>query len=191
MSKGLNPVLIFVRGMPGSGKSYLADALKKALKPENVLMLDPDRIDFNDPNYKDFSISQAAEGLDEKIHAFRWLRTTAYKGIANHKVIIWNQPFTDEGIMQRLATHLEDYAKEHKVDLPVMMVEVNVDPDLARVRVSQRKQKGGHGPSDSVLEARIAAHKSFAHNFMTVAVDGDAEISSSVAKVIKVLNDLR
>jgi thymidylate kinase len=192
MNTESNPVLVFVRGMPGSGKSYLADALAKSLGSENIMMLDPDHIDFDSQAYKDLSKSLSAEGLDEKIHPFRWLRTSAYGGITDHKVIIWNQPFTDEGIFSRLVTHLQDYAKERQVNLPVLLVEVDIDPAVAKARIIKRKQVGGHGPSEKTLKSRIAGYKSYANEgIKTVTVQGEADIAESVAKVSKVLDELR
>lgn len=192
MSQENKPVLVFVRGMPGSGKSYLAAALEKALGKENVLMLDPDKIDLTAHDYTEFSKFLTAEGLDEKIHPFRWLRTSAYGGIKAHNIIIWNQPFTNEGVFNRLISHLQDYAQEHQIDLPVLVVEVKIDPTVAKDRVNQRKLDGGHGPSENTLNKRIADHKSYVgESFITVTVEGDADVSTSVAKVTKVLNQLR
>lgn len=192
MNKDTKPVLVFVRGLPGSGKSYLAQALEKSLGKDNVTMLDPDNIDFASKEYNEFSKSLSAEGLDEKIHPFRWLRTTAYGGITGHKVIIWNQPFTIVDIFKRLITHLQEYAVEHQIDLPVLIVEVEIDPVVAKERVVKRMQKGGHGPSDNTLANRIADYKSYANEgYKTVVVKGDADISDSVTKVNKVIDELR
>ena len=192
MSDKTNPVLVFVRGMPGSGKSYLADTLVNSLGKDKVVLLDPDHIDLTSQEYVDFSKSLSKEGLDEKIHPFRWLRTTAYGGITAHKIIIWNQPFTIVDIFKRLVTHLQDYATEHQIELPVLLVEVEVDPALAKTRVNQRKQNGGHGPSERTLDNRIADYKSYDNEgYKVVKVDGNGDISKSATDIIKVLDELR
>lgn len=86
MSQTNNPALVFIRGIPGSGKSYLAEALEKSLGSENVIMLDPDKIDLTSKEYLEFSESLTKEGVDKKLHPFRWLRTNAYGAIGSGKI---------------------------------------------------------------------------------------------------------
>src|SRR5687767_12616624 len=89
------PALIMIRGLPGSGKSYLAKALKKALGEDKVVMLDPDSIDKNSKDYTQMAEALTSEGVDEKLFPYRYSRGLAYKGIEQNKVIMWNQAFTN------------------------------------------------------------------------------------------------
>lgn len=186
-----HPTLMFIRGMYGSGKSYLAEVLRQALGATQVMLLDPDAIDYDGQAYRALSKSLDAEGLDTTIHPFRFLRGQAYDGIATGKVVIWNQPFTNRGMFSRLVENLQAYALERGIRLPVLVVEVEIDPAVAKDRVAQRKQAGGHGPSDKTLAERIRGYESFASDgYTTVAVSGTDDVAVSVETVLQTLRTL-
>lgn len=187
-----NPVVIFIRGLPGSGKTYIAKALQDAIGKDKIVMLDPDETDYSSKEYIEHSKAQAAEGVDEKLHAYRFLRTKAYNGIRSDKIIIWNQPFTNLEIFHKMVSRLKDHAAEHSKQLQMLIVEVEVDHNLAKKRVLARKQAGGHGPSDSTLERRIVDYKSYAdQGFNAVTVYGKDDASISVSKIIDALKKIR
>jgi thymidylate kinase len=48
-----HPIVILIRGLPGSGKSYLARALSRELGEDDVVMLDPDATDYESDIYKE------------------------------------------------------------------------------------------------------------------------------------------
>lgn len=184
-----HPILIVVRGMPGSGKSYLAAELQKSLGPDEVVVLDPDATDYESEVYKEHVKVQMAEGVDPKLHAYRFLRAQAYDGIVAHKVVIWNQPFTNLEIFNKMVDRLRTHAAEHHTRLPILVVEVEIDPEVAKERVQQRKRDGGHGPSDNTLAQRISDYKSFAdEGYDTVTVHGEDDVSVSVSVILKALN---
>jgi len=187
-----HPTLIVVRGMPGSGKSYLASELQKTLGSDKVVMLDPDATDYESEAYKEHVKAQIAEGVDPKLHAYRFLRAQAYDGIAARKVVIWNQPFTNLEIFNKMVDRLRTHASEHHTHLPILVVEVEIDPEVAKERVLERKRQGGHGPSDNTLAQRINDYKSFAdEGYETVTVHGEDDVSSSVSSVVQALQDLQ
>jgi predicted kinase len=182
-------LLIIVRGMPGSGKSYLAAELQRSLG--DVVMLDPDMTDYNSRAYAEHTQAQVAEGVDPKLHAYRFLRAQAYDAIRDGKTIIWNQPFTDEVAFRKMVDRLKAHAAASGVQLSILVVEVEIDPTVAKTRVSQRKQNGGHGPSDATLAARINAYHSFAgEGYNTLTVQGDDDVAVSVASTLRALQHL-
>ena len=183
-----HPTVIFIRGIPGSGKSYLASALQESLGDEKVIMLDPDIIDYHSSEYAEHSRALSEEGVDSALHAYRFLRGKAYDAIVKNKIIIWNQPFTNLEIFNKMVGRLRTRATECSTELSVIVVEVSLDPDTAIGRVTERKQAGGHGPSDNTLERRINDYRSFkASGYDVVNVRGDGRVEDSVASIIKAL----
>jgi predicted kinase len=186
------PVLILIRGLPGSGKTYLADQLHAALGRERVVMLDPDVIDHTSQAYTEHSRALAAEGVEEKLYPYRFLRSRARQAIADHKIIIWNQPFTLPGGFQRTIENLRAFAAGRDTALPILAVEVDINPAVAKARIAQRKEQGGHGPSDGRFARFVNEYASFAGmgQDQTLTVHGEDDIAKSVAVVMTALQKL-
>lgn len=185
------PTLILVRGLPGSGKTHLARELQKTLAGEDIVMLDPDTTNYDSKAYAEHVKAQTAEGVDPKLHAYRFLRAQAYEGIAAHKIIMWNQPFTNLEIFNKMVARLETHAEEHGTHLPILVVEVEIDHATAKERITKRKAAGGHGPSDNTFARFTNDYFSFAdHGYTTVSINGQDDLSVSVPKVTKALQNL-
>lgn len=183
--------IILIRGLPGSGKSVIAHELRMSLGSDRVVLLDPDTIDFDSPEYKLHSEALAKEGIDNTLHAYRFLRAQAYKGIADNKIVIWNQPFTSLDIFNKMVANFYIQAQEHNMNLNVLVVEVEVDAALAIKRVAARKKAGGHGPTDNTFARFVSDYKSFAHDgYKTVTIQGADDINKSVARIEEELDHL-
>jgi predicted ABC-type ATPase len=182
--------MILIRGLPGSGKSYIAAALQESLSGP-VILLDPDTIDFSSSDYIHHSKTLKEEGVDESLHAYRYLRSQAYKGIAEGGTILWNQPFTNLEIFKKMTTNFYTQAAENGIDLRLLVVEVEVDPELAKKRVEDRKQAGGHGPSHKTFDRFVRDYHSFATDgYATVTVQGSSDVEESVAQILTALGRL-
>lgn len=182
--------VIFIRGLPGSGKTYLANLLKKALGDQAVVMLDPDATDYDSPEYLEHTKNLTAEGVDPKLHAYRFLRAKAYDAIGVRQTLIWNQPFTNLEIFNKMVERLRTHAAEQNVELDILVVEVNLDPQIAKERVTRRKQAGGHGPSDATFTRFVEDYHTLANDgYNTVAVTGD-DAPSAVSKILSALSTL-
>jgi predicted ABC-type ATPase len=185
-----HPTLILIRGLPGSGKTYLSRDLQKSLGG-SVVMLDPDATDYSSKEYLEHTKKLTEEGVDPKIHAYRFLRAKAQQGIAGHKIIIWNQPFTNLEIFNKMVANLRNHAAEHNTNLPILVVEVEINHQIAHQRMLERKQAGGHGPSENGFKKFMADYTSFAsEGYNTVTVGGEDEVSDSVKIVIVALENL-
>lgn len=186
-----HPTLILIRGLPGSGKSTLAQALENELRPEHVLVLDPDRIDLDSPEYHEFSALKTKEGVEEKFHPYRWSREQAYRAIEANKVVIWNQAFTNLDGFKKTVINLQTYAEEHGTTLPLLVVEVNIEHPIARARVAERAANGGHNVSEEAFQRFINDYRSFSdEGFTVVGVHGQDDLKASVAKVMDGLQAL-
>lgn len=188
------PILILVRGLPGSGKSYLATRLQQVIKEqtnEDVVMLDPDATDYDSKEYAEHVKAQTKEGVDPKLHAYRFLRAQAYEGIAAHKIIVWNQPFTNLEVFNKMVARLRDHAAQHATHLPILVVEVEIDLETAKARVAQRKAAGGHGPSDTTFLRFTNDYTSFApHGYTTVQINGTDDPTTSVETIMQAIRAL-
>lgn len=186
-----HPVLILVRGLPGSGKSYLADALTEALGKERVVILDPDEIDQHSQEYRTLSASLTTEGVDEIFHPNRFLKAKGREGIDANKIIIWTQAFTHLQGFKNSAGSLQAYAAEHNTPLPVLLVEIAVDREVAQKRVAQREAEIGRSVPPEAFARFIRDYRSFAgEGFKTVAVNGEDDVAVSVTAVLNALKEL-
>ena len=179
-----HPIVVLVRGLPGSGKSHFAHALAAAVGPQAV-ELDPDTIDYSSPAYARHLQTATAEGVDPALFPYRFLRGQAYDGIRDHKVVIWNQPFTNLDIFNKMVGRFRDTAAEHHTTVSILVVEVGVDPATAESRVAERKAAGGHGPSAEKFQQFVTDYTSFAkEGYDVVAVNGTDDTAQSVGTVL-------
>lgn len=180
------PLILFVRGIPGSGKSFFTEALKNKLIKGKVTVIDPDSVDIEDPNFKVFSAQLLEDGLDKKIHPFRWLRKRAIDAADENSIIIWNQPFTDKGIFDRLVIYLKEQVSQQKaLDLKVFVIEINTSPETAWNRVVARKNEGRHGPEKKVFEQRLAEYSSFSDSYAVISLNGEKPVEELISIVIE------
>lgn len=184
------PILVLIRGLPGSGKSYVAAALQQAIG-DGVIALDPDATDYKSQAYKDHVEKLTSEGVDASLHAYRYLRSQAHSGIINSKLILWNQPFTNREIFQKMIAGLQAYAIDAQKDLQILVVEVITNQTEAKNRVTARKQAGGHGPSDNTFSRFSEDYTSFAdEGFLTISVHGQGDVQESVSVILQALGSL-
>lgn len=172
-------VVLFIRGLPGSGKSSVVENLKTKL-PENTVYLDPDDIDFDSQEYLIHLAKMKADEVDPSLFIYRYLRQLAYNGVSNKQLVVWNQPFSNLEIFNKLTKRLQDHAKEVKVGLKIIVCELEIDKELALKRVRERVNSGGHGPSQARFEQFIKDYKSFANTgYNVITLDGSSSKNAS------------
>lgn len=182
---------MLVRGLPGSGKTYVARALQAALGKNRTVILDPDDIDKESAVYKEHSAKLTAEDVDEKFHPYRFLRAQAYSGITAGKIIIWTQAFTSLDGFNKTILNLQNYASDHGTQLPLLIVEVDVSHDAAKERATEREAQTGRSVPEEAFARFIRDYRSFAsEGFNTVTVHGEDDVNTSVKTIMKALEAL-
>lgn len=186
------PMLVLIRGLYGSGKTYLANTLQGMIGADKVVLLDPDTIDLGSSAYQAHTAALTEQGVEEKFHPYRFLLARMHDAILAHKIIFWNQPFSDLGGFQRTIENARNFAAEHNLPLPVVLVEVETSPEVAKARLAERKARGGHGPSLDRFESHVQTFASFAGQGTdaTIAVSGEDDVALSAAKVIQRLQQV-
>jgi len=187
-----NPILMMIRGVPGGGKSYIATKLQESLGKERVVILDPDAIHQTSSEYQNFSQALTREDVNIKLHPYRFLRAKAHEGITAHKIIIWNQGFIDLDGFSKTVNNLQGYATDHGTRLPTLVVEVEIEGNIAKQRVAERAAQGGHDVPDEAFGRFIGNYASFADKgYTTVTVNGQDDVAVSVSTIIAALEKLQ
>lgn len=164
--------VLFIRGLPGSGKTTIANILKENL-PKGTKVLDPDDVNQQSRAYLDHVKNMISQKVDSKLFVYRYLRQQAYQSITDKRIVIWNQPFTSLEIFNKLITRLKDHAKSVNVKLKIYIIEVEIDDKLAYSRVIKRIKDGGHGPSKNRFMQHRGDYSSFANaGYDVITVNG-------------------
>lgn len=186
-----DPILIIVRGIPGGGKSYITKSLVDILGIHNTLVLDPDQIDQKSAEYIEFSKELDNEGVDKKFHLYRFSRQQAYDAAVQKKITVWNQAFMDFNGLSLTIKRIEDVALEHHLTLKTLIVEVEIDPEVAKTRIADRKARGGHDVPDDALAHFVDRYESFeGKGYPIVTINGIDDVEKSVSAIVSSLNDI-
>lgn len=187
----MKPILVMIRGIPGSGKSYIATMLRDRIGG-GVTILDPDSIDKASDAYVSFSESLLADGIEEKFHPYRFLRMQGYDGISAGHVVIWNQAFIDRKGFDITVDRMREYAADNNIPLPVVVVEVEVSKETARRRTSERAAAGGHAVPDEKLDEFVSNYHTFAETgYDVIAVSGEGNIEESCESIVHLIDEKR
>lgn len=178
--------LVFVRGLPGGGKSYISDRLEEKIGKEKVVKLDPDATDYSSEEYLAMCDELRSQGVDEKLYPYRFLRSQAFKGIEDGKVVLWNQAFTNPDTFKNVHNRFAEYATEKGIDLSIHIVEVEIDPELAKKRISERASSGGHDVPAERFAKFVEDYASFeGEGYNVVSVRGDDDTEATCDMIIR------
>jgi hypothetical protein len=184
-------LLIFVRGLPGAGKSDLVDLLLKYPPLENGLRLDPDRIDLTDPKFTEFANDLPKEIIPKR-QIYRYLLRQAESALRQGQHVIWEQPWRlTWGLyvtIENLTYFLTGETDISKAPFRTVIVEVLIDPAVARGRVAERFAEGRHKLDEKVFEQFVGKLEDCSQlGIPLVQVDG-CDVKGSVQPVKILIN---
>lgn len=179
------PLLILMRGLPGSGKSYIATHLATLVGDNEVIILDPDSIETDKADYVSFCEKLKTDGVDEKLFPYRYLRAQAYDGMLSNKLVVWNQAFTNADLVNRTIENISEYAKEHGIYIKSFIVEALVSAETAKSRLAQRAQSGGHSVNDEAFSRFLIDYAPMQSEVPIIQVNGEQEVSQSAKEIIE------
>lgn len=136
--------LLFMRGLPGSGKTLLAYGIRDRFPDKSVKIVDPDEIGHESQEYINFidKLKSVNPDLEERFFPYRYLMAMAESSLADGGMVIWNQAFTNVNALNRTASKLKNLIDN---DIQIAILQIEVSPSVAWERVKDRMQKGGHG----------------------------------------------
>ncbi len=180
--------IIMMRGLPGSGKSQIARVVQAQLQ-NHVVVLDPDGIDFSSEAYILMASQLRESGVDEKLYPYRFLRSQAHTAIENGKIVLWNQAFTHQDLLDRTIKNLTVYAHEVGKEVEIFVVEVDIEPDKALNRIQDRVMNGGHDVPQEVFNRFVREYTTFeSYGYPIIRISGDDDPAKSALKIIREAN---
>lgn len=184
---GFVPKLVIVRGLPGSGKTFLSHKLKDVIQRESTSVLDPDEINRETYEYVEFTARLRSDNamLDPKFFPFRYLIEMASNSLNQGGIVIWNQPFSD---LEGLAITFERLGRNVDRPFEILIIDLEISPELARKRIEERIKNGGHGPDRKKFDDFVAGFQRadcMGHNHMVV--ESEAILERDVENILKKL----
>ena len=176
-------VVVLIRGLPGSGKSTIVSQYVDQ-SDRDLVVLDPDATQYDSNEYRAFCKQQTIDGVDSKLHPYRFLRAQAYTGIENGQTVLWNQAFTNLDIFHKMVDRFKEHAALHDVALQILVAEVAIDPKIAEQRIKARVADGGHDVNSEKLQQFINEYRSFeGEGYRVVSLDGENDVTNSANKL--------
>ncbi len=153
--------VVFIRGLPGSGKSTLAEGIQQVVGEERSVILDPDLIDYSSGRYLDFSRRLSDQGVDVRFHPYRFLLCRVREELTASRIVLWNQPFSNLEMLEDTISIVETIASQEGLRLELLVVELEVEENLARERIERRIENGGKGPTPTTFNRFLERFESF------------------------------
>lgn len=170
----VEPILMIIRGIPGTGKTCLASALLKSpCNRMNWLLLDRDvlRNDASERERLESFLAQYEWPTQKREYGiyrfFLWQTILAFRCGRN---VVWSQP---RARLSLLRLTIDRLYKTFRCTFRLLVVELEIDPKIAWERVINRVKNGGHGPVLSKYNQMVASYQpADADEFPLLRLDG-------------------
>ena len=182
-----SPQLIFVRGLPGSGKSFLSCTLARNLGAEHVSVIDPDTIVKDSEEYIDFTsnLTTNEPEVDPKFFPFRYLLFKSQQALESKKSVIWNQPFTELDGLRYTISSLVKFAESVNQHVNVIIIDIELTPEVVYARIERRINGGGHGPDLPTFQSFVSKfQESDTLGYKHLTVDGEKPLQTNINLIL-------
>jgi adenylate kinase family enzyme len=152
-----NVLCLFIRGLPGSGKTTLAKEFSSKYKSA---VLDPDEVPV-----KNLSCSDAQERL--KTQKYNYLLNSCVNNLAKSTNVVWSQPWRKT---ENIKITRDRVASRIPSDLSALLIflvaEIYVNKDISRKRSKSKF------PNRAYYENYISKYKSYDLDIPLIKLDG-------------------
>lgn len=180
-------IVLFVRGIPGSGKTSIVNAFIKGRDHKNIVRLDPDLVITESSEFITFC-DNCPKNLPNEKRVYRYLLYKACDALAVGKIVIWEQPWRNCELLQLTIDNLTVISG---VMFSVGIIDVSLSEDTAKERVERRFQLGQHPLNPEHVRKFAESFQDVGSTSLSVLkLDGSAEISTLVLHVEEFLEFL-
>lgn len=177
-------MLIVVRGIPGSGKSYLVENLVDTLKDEEadrIIRIDPDEYRYKDTSIH--KVSAFTRDLASEEELLPGLQKMALEGISEGKIVIWEQLLTSLKKPEQV-----NFIRQAIYPSRLLFIEVVTDKSAAWERIMVRNDLGQQiGPTNEQFDDYTARYVSFQDkkvDFEYLVVNGEKPAEENVKLIL-------
>ncbi|HSX39096.1 MAG TPA: AAA family ATPase [Candidatus Saccharimonadales bacterium] len=188
--------LVVLRGLPGSGKTVLANNLANYF---DLNVFDPDQIDKSKSDFLDF-INSLSEELPLRRKMYRYLLSQVNTDLNSGKSVIWSQPWRKIDRLVLTIKNIQHYLKpiiqydempiytlKNELAFNVVVIELNISTEESRNRVSKRYIEGNHTWDGSNLELFNSSFEDYNLPFDYINIDANKKPSLIAKEAIKFL----
>lgn len=139
--------LIFIRGLPGAGKSTIAKLLAKEI---GAKVVNPSLTNLEDADFNRFCSIRKIGHLEWKNRKYRYNFHQCLNYLKDGKSVIWEQPWL---VVEGLVLTIDNIEFLLGVGRPnFVVINVLINPKLARQRVFDRYRKTSLGISEKIFD---------------------------------------
>ncbi|HSX49257.1 MAG TPA: AAA family ATPase [Candidatus Saccharimonadales bacterium] len=179
------PLLVIIRGIPGSGKSYLTNDIINKLSID-ITIVDPDSINKESKTYKEFAhkLRSTEPEVEEKFYPYRFMLQIAHDRL-NQKskppFVIWNQAFTDTEGLDYTVRKLKSLCNSQ---LNILIIQLDPHPEEAWKRIQERMQTGGHGMDSERFNSFVTKYQKIEPQYPNIVVDTFTSYENAVTQAM-------
>jgi len=185
------PLALFVRGVPGSGKTVLTAKLVTELCLCASLRLDPDTLSEEDTEFTAFLTSQGGRSGGRREQIYRYQVRKAADALRKGRSVIWEQAWRScaglRTTLENLAYFLTDSFAFAEAPFQAVVVEIELGLEEAQQRLAERGD--GRVSPEALLQFARTFESCSDLGVPLLVVDGRKSPQELAAEVVAFLDD--